>query len=435
MKVSKNEMRLREEEIELKNQILMVEKSLPKNYYFSESLAPWVFAFFIIFLVVVGFYINIEYLNEEFYYFLLFLILVMAPVIYDGSNCNLLVISFTDYVIKLGMTIAKYLFGKYIYFSHKEKLLILGVPKEKYLIEKEELSSLYSVLNPITEKLNNINRSRKEYNYYLYFREKVKSKYTLSHLDILLENLENNRYTFNIRYISIFHDDVNKFDFWWKNEIYWKYTHNNNILKSQQDNKSIREFVNHEIKAKSRRITTSRSRSVGSKKNNLHLIDNGNKILPLPSLKPDIQRSQKFDTVQHIKNIEIGELGELFVIEQEKKRLVSAGRSDLAQKIIHISKEFGDSAGYDILSYNINGDEKMIEVKTTAGNISDDFFLTENEYRSMNINDNYYIYRVFNYGKEENTGQIKEIHCLSDKNQLNINISSYFVKPNILKSN
>jgi hypothetical protein len=44
-----------------------------------------------------------------------------------------------------------------------------------------------------------------------------------------------------------------------------------------------------------------------------------------------------------------------------------------------ISEEEGDGAGYDILSFDAKGTERLLEVKTTVGTHTTPFFLTENE--------------------------------------------------------
>lgn len=64
-------------------------------------------------------------------------------------------------------------------------------------------------------------------------------------------------------------------------------------------------------------------------------------------------------------NRKLGQAGEIAVLELERARLHSAGRSDLADRIRHVSKEEGDGLGYDILSYNPAGGRRLIEVKTT----------------------------------------------------------------------
>jgi hypothetical protein len=90
---------------------------------------------------------------------------------------------------------------------------------------------------------------------------------------------------------------------------------------------------------------------------------------------------QKFDPVErdHCNHF-LGKAGEGFVVELEKRQLTDADRPDLARKVRWVSAEDGDGAGYDVLSFNRGGDERLIEVKTTNGSARTPFFLTRNEY-------------------------------------------------------
>ncbi|RRK09168.1 DUF3578 domain-containing protein [Lactiplantibacillus garii] len=54
-------------------------------------------------------------------------------------------------------------------------------------------------------------------------------------------------------------------------------------------------------------------------------------------------------------NSKIGFLGEILVINFEKKRLEEANRCDLSKKIEHVSRTQGDGLGYDIVSYTDMG--------------------------------------------------------------------------------
>jgi hypothetical protein len=64
------------------------------------------------------------------------------------------------------------------------------------------------------------------------------------------------------------------------------------------------------------------------------------------------------------------------------------------------SDAIGDGDGYDIQSYSDEGDILYIEVKTTIGGIETPFFLTENEIGvSQNLNDQYRLYRLFDFAK------------------------------------
>lgn len=68
---------------------------------------------------------------------------------------------------------------------------------------------------------------------------------------------------------------------------------------------------------------------------------------------------------------------------------------DKAKEVKAVS---GDSTlGYDILSFNENGDEIHIEVKSKSGNISYlDFYISDNEYEKLNANENHFVYYISN---------------------------------------
>ena len=89
---------------------------------------------------------------------------------------------------------------------------------------------------------------------------------------------------------------------------------------------------------------------------------------------------RKFDPVERdLRNRSLGLAGEEFVLEMEKKKLEKFRRPDLSKKIRWVSSEEGDGAGYDILSFEPDGRERLIEVKTTNGAARTPFFLSENE--------------------------------------------------------
>ncbi|MEJ7821509.1 MAG: DUF3883 domain-containing protein [Chitinophagaceae bacterium] len=106
----------------------------------------------------------------------------------------------------------------------------------------------------------------------------------------------------------------------------------------------------------------------------------------------------------------IGDLGEIWVYEQEKRKLTDAGLSNLAEKVKHISNDNGDGTGYDIESYDLKGNKLFIEVKTTKGNFNATFYVSRNELeRSKKEQDNYSLYRVFKYDENNNTAECKII--------------------------
>ncbi|MBP6055772.1 MAG: DUF3883 domain-containing protein [Cytophagaceae bacterium] len=110
---------------------------------------------------------------------------------------------------------------------------------------------------------------------------------------------------------------------------------------------------------------------------------------------------------QESKNKRLGLLGEQLILNSEISFLINNGKDDLAKKIKHVSIEEGDGLGYDILSFDLAGNEKKIEVKTTRSNISRPFFLTINELNiSIQNPNNYYLYRLFDFDSNLNKGKL-----------------------------
>ena len=96
------------------------------------------------------------------------------------------------------------------------------------------------------------------------------------------------------------------------------------------------------------------------------------------------------------RNRSLGAAGEAFVLNFERARLVLAGREGLASKIEHTSKERGDHEGYDILSFEESGAERLIEVKTTKYGNKTPFFVSRNEVATSERNAvRYHLYRLF----------------------------------------
>lgn len=95
-----------------------------------------------------------------------------------------------------------------------------------------------------------------------------------------------------------------------------------------------------------------------------------------------------------------GTKGEEIVMEIERRKLATLGRTDLIKKIKWISSE-KDGYGYDIVSFDIlpNGTAKdiVIEVKTTSCGINTPFNISLNEVNvSKTRGNSYYIYRIYN---------------------------------------
>lgn len=126
-------------------------------------------------------------------------------------------------------------------------------------------------------------------------------------------------------------------------------------------------------------------------------------------------QSQDFDLTPRLVNHQennsenktLGDLGEQWVLRFERNRLKEAGKSKLAEKIRHISIEKGDGAGFDIASFNEDGTQRFIEVKTTKSICSQTIFITRNELEKSKIEkENFHLYRVYNYNEEEKSAKL-----------------------------
>lgn len=98
------------------------------------------------------------------------------------------------------------------------------------------------------------------------------------------------------------------------------------------------------------------------------------------------------------RNRRLGTAGEKLVLRHESHRLRAASRGDLADRIRWIAREEGDGAGFDILSFERDGRELWLEVKTTTGPSTTPFYLTENEHRVSEENsERYRLVRLYDF--------------------------------------
>lgn len=97
-------------------------------------------------------------------------------------------------------------------------------------------------------------------------------------------------------------------------------------------------------------------------------------------------------------NAKLGLLGEKFALNFEIARLIHAGKESLAERVEHSSVVLGDGLGYDIRSYEENGKDRLIEVKTTRYGRYAPFYLTKKELQvSQERSNDYHLYRIFHF--------------------------------------
>lgn len=92
---------------------------------------------------------------------------------------------------------------------------------------------------------------------------------------------------------------------------------------------------------------------------------------------------------------QVGDAGEQYVYEYECYKLSKINRQDLVEKIIKQYEDLSYFPGYDIKSFDKNGNEIFIEVKSTKSKNKEFFEITENEKNAAErIGDDYFIYQV-----------------------------------------
>jgi hypothetical protein len=118
------------------------------------------------------------------------------------------------------------------------------------------------------------------------------------------------------------------------------------------------------------------------------------------------------------RNRSLGLAGEEFVVEFEHWRLVGIGQRRLADKVEHISKSKGDGLGYDVLSFETDGRERLIEVKTTTFGRDTPFFVSRGALAlSRGAKDQFHLYRLFEFRKAPRLFDLAgslEKHCVLD---------------------
>jgi hypothetical protein len=144
------------------------------------------------------------------------------------------------------------------------------------------------------------------------------------------------------------------------------------------------------------------------------------------SSAPYLRGKSKIDFLAKNRNQAItGGKGESLVLAYEQSRLSDAGRQDLADKVIRVSAE-DDGAGYDIKSYNDDGTDRYVEVKTSAKKSAGvRFFMSANEMKKSKELNSYYIYYVDSINSKR--PRIMPISCPINE-KLTISTDTYLVE-------
>ena len=134
---------------------------------------------------------------------------------------------------------------------------------------------------------------------------------------------------------------------------------------------------------------------------------------------PLFARAVKRDYLEReAQNQSLGLAGEEFIVQFEHWRLIEMGQPRLADKVDHVSRSKGDGLGYDVLSFESDGRERFIEVKTTTFGRDTPFFVSRGELAlSQAAKDQFHLYRLFEFRKAPRLFDLLgglDQHCLLD---------------------
>jgi hypothetical protein len=136
---------------------------------------------------------------------------------------------------------------------------------------------------------------------------------------------------------------------------------------------------------------------------------------PLP---PAFQPVKRDYLEREAVNRSLGAAGEDFALRFERWRLAANGQDQLAERVEHVSQTRGDGLGFDILSFNLDGTERFIEVKTTTFGRETPFFVSATELARSKIEDaNFRLYRLFEFRRQPRIFELAgslDRHCFLD---------------------
>jgi hypothetical protein len=130
---------------------------------------------------------------------------------------------------------------------------------------------------------------------------------------------------------------------------------------------------------------------------------------PPAELEQMLGIATKFDVAERdARNRALGRAGEERVLIHERGTLSAAGRADLAHKVSWVSQDDGDGAGFDIASFEPDGRQRLIEVKTTNGWDRTPFHITRNELAVAEARRNEWcLLRLWNFNRDPKAFELR----------------------------
>ena len=104
---------------------------------------------------------------------------------------------------------------------------------------------------------------------------------------------------------------------------------------------------------------------------------------------------------QDERHADLGALGEKIILQLEQDRLSKANRIDLAERVYRTCERQGNTAPFDLYSFENDETPRLIEVKTTQQGAQTPFYISAQEYEFAQAHiDHYWLYRVYDLDLE-----------------------------------
>lgn len=368
----------------------------------------------------------LEFVKKVFYYLVLLIPIIIWLLLFQLINNQYSNFLWLMFLPGIYILIYTYTFEYFESWINNKNKFIFKERWDKYLKEKDVLEdkisliskNIYKIKNEIKEINNQNIKSDKEVNkylkeieedYYKVYRQRSENV-NKEELDSIYENSKSlidliKEKTLNIDNISSFSENfpqlidfhnyaasrINRGDYF---EIKNLFSDNKIKEKSEKINRSIKKDIEKEIKERKERIT---------------------------------KQTYEEKLSKYIKSANTGNLGEEIIFNYEKSFLLENNRKDLSDKVHWFSRDKGEGSGYDILSFDLCGNQKFIEVKT-SGSDNNYFFLSPKEKLFLENNNNAFIYSILI--KDNKFEDIKIISSENFSNSVELKIYSYQAKIN-----
>lgn len=132
-------------------------------------------------------------------------------------------------------------------------------------------------------------------------------------------------------------------------------------------------------------------------------------VPPTDELEQMQRVARRFDAAgRDERNRALGYAGEERVFHHERATLNQHGRNDLARRVRWVSKEDGDGLGYDITSFTPDGQDRLIEVKTTNGWERTPFHISRNELEvAEEHRDHWHLFRLYEFARDPKAFELR----------------------------